>query len=272
MDWSTLGAAVLNTVGEVASASEGTNVTPNATANTKGSWTEIVASTPQQADGIWVIAGFVGIADYLLSIAVGASGSEQTIIDNLYLNGASGGNGETNAYFFPIHIPAGTRIAAQSQASAASMSSVRLEIILLTYDFLQTAPLSRVTTYGAAPADSGGVSVDPGGTAHTKGAYSEIVASAAAPLRRLLVLFGNQANAARTTCKWLVDIAIGAGGSETIVVADLFVHGSGFELLFPQAVSFPVSIPAGSRLAVRAQCNITDATDRLFDVILYGVD
>jgi len=34
---------------------------------------------------------------------------------------------------------------------------------------------------------------------------------------------------------------------------------------------FPVAIPSGSRIAARAQCNISDATDRLFDVAVYGV-
>jgi hypothetical protein len=33
----------------------------------------------------------------------------------------------------------------------------------------------------------------------------------------------------------------------------------------------PVSIPAGSRIAARAQSSINDATDRLFDLEVIGV-
>jgi hypothetical protein len=34
----------------------------------------------------------------------------------------------------------------------------------------------------------------------------------------------------------------------------------------------PVDIPAGTRIAARMQASITDATDRLMDVIVYGID
>jgi hypothetical protein len=33
-----------------------------------------------------------------------------------------------------------------------------------------------------------------------------------------------------------------------------------------------VQIPANTRLSARCQCSITDATDRLIEVALYGLD
>jgi hypothetical protein len=34
---------------------------------------------------------------------------------------------------------------------------------------------------------------------------------------------------------------------------------------------YPVTIPAGSWIGCRAYCNITDATDRLFQIVVYGM-
>ncbi len=39
----------------------------------------------------------------------------------------------------------------------------------------------------------------------------------------------------------------------------------------PASYPLPVSIPKGARLAMRGQSNITNATDRIKDAVLYGV-
>ena len=66
-------------------------------------------------------------------------------------------------------------------------------------------------------------------------------------------------------------IGIGAAGSEKIVAADLTARSSSItDEVRPSFIALPVAIPAGSRIAVRAQCSITDATDHLFDIALYG--
>jgi len=46
---------------------------------------------------------------------------------------------------------------------------------------------------------------------------------------------------------------------------------SAVDFTVPMTVGyFQRKIPAGTRIAARAQCSGTDATDRLFDVLLYG--
>jgi hypothetical protein len=70
-----------------------------------------------------------------------------------------------------------------------------------------------------------------------------------------------------------MDIGVGSAGSEQVLLGDMDLSASaGSDSIGPMAIGVPVRIPAGTRLAVRAQSNITDATDRLFDAMLLGVD
>lgn len=272
-DWSLMEGQCWDTVGEVLGSSLGTTVTSGAGSNTKGSWVEIIAATTYVADGLLIIMslGTAGV-NHLVDIGIGAVGSEQVIIPNLLV-----APWQTNiciAYPIPTGIPAGTRIAARSQSGASGGQTIYVTISLVSQGFLPSAPLHRVTAYGAATADSGGTSVDPGGVANTKNSYSQINGVTTNPIRALLVAIGGANNSARATCYWLVDVAIGAAASEQIIIPDLALgaHLTGDNVLPGVLGPFFIDIPAGVRLAARAQCNIIDATDRLFDIVLYGID
>jgi len=272
-DWALRSGGKKDTVGEVASSSSMTVITASATANTKGSYTQIVASTA--FDSTWmmlIVRGFGTSRGFLLDLAIGAAASEKVIISNLLLG--SSGNGCLPGTYgpFPISIPAGTRIAARLQSTTGS-STAQIEVVLGASGFADDAPLGIVTTYGADTSDSGGTQVDPGGTINTKGTWSEITSSTSREIKALCIAIGNQSNSAPGNASWLFDIGIGAGGSEKVVLADLYlVTTSSFAAqLIPNAFAFPISIPSGTRLSARAQCVINDATDRLFDVALYGV-
>jgi hypothetical protein len=125
---------------------------------------------------------------------------------------------------------------------------------------------------GAVPADSGGTEIDPGGTANVKGAWTQITASTAADLAALVMAVGHRGNGALRHEQLLFDVGVGAAGSEQVLVPDWVVSVSLSETLTPPWTPvLPVSVPAGSRLAVRSQCSDPDASDRLMDVVLYGV-
>jgi hypothetical protein len=172
---------------------------------------------------------------------------------------------------FPVKIPAGTRISARSQASTGA-SVVRCSVILFSQGFLPGQPLGIVTTYGAVTADSGGTSIDPGGSANTLGSYVEITATTTYPIRYLAIAIGNQKNGTRSSQSWLVDISVGPA-TETVLISRLALNCSTSpDSVMPQVFNMmPVNIPAGTRITVRAQSDGIDATDRLFDVVLYGV-
>lgn len=270
-DWSMIVGGRWETIGADTANSRGTSINVAGSANTKGAWTQLIASTAFQAAGIIIRLGKnTALADILVDIGVGGSGSERVIVENLLITGR---DDVAAAYQLPVVIPAGSRLTARCQASSVISLEVYVSAMLPGAPFLPGAPLGRVTTYGAATADSGGVGIDPGGTAHTKGSYAQITASTTNRLRLLLVGLGIQTNNVMINGNALLDIAVGGAGSEQIILPNIGFAYSQNEQMVPATLGpFPVNIPAGTRLAARAQSSITDATDRLFDVVLYGID
>ena len=262
-------------VGAVTSTSRGTACTANASANTKAtSFTQLIASTAFHATGILVMLDdCAATIDYLIDIAVGASSSEVVILSNLLASGGTGSLVYGMHYFFPVNIPAGTRISARIQASTGS-SVIRISGLLFSGGMLAPETLAIVTPYGPATADSGAVSIDPGGSANTKPAtFTTIAASTSFHTQFLSFAIGNQLNATRSSQSWLMDIAIGAAGSEVVILPNIALNCSTSpDIVVPQSINMlPVNIPAGTRLSARAQSDGIDATDRLFDLALYGV-
>ena len=126
----------------------------------------------------------------------------------------------------------------------------------------------RWETSGAATAASDGATVT-AGALNTKGSWAELAAATALAGDLLIV----QPGACSAAADYLVDIGIGAAGSEQTIVSNLFIRGDSSNDCVSTAMTLPlpIAIPAGTRLAVRAQSDITNATDRLFDAVLYGV-
>lgn len=256
--------------GENLSVSRGTSVTGGA-ANTKGSYVQLTASTAIEADGFWLqVDGGSGIDDYLFDIAVGASSSEVDIISN-YLATLRNLGGTVVSYW-SIPIPVGTRISARVQETTGSVAA-RVSLTLVNWGQGKTASYGSVTTYGANTADSGGVQIDPGGVANTKGAYSEITSSTSKAHKAIAICIGGQDNAVRNAAGWYLYVAVGGAGSEVDIIdgLGLTVNTAG-DMIAPNFYGpFPVNIPASTRLAVAAQCSDTDATDRLIDVTIHGL-
>lgn len=255
--------------------SAGTGVTAGGSANTKGSYSELDASTDIDADGFYLNILLSFGADFLIDIAIGAPGSEVDVISNLQVSSVAATTivQEVIDIYIPLRVPAGTRLSARCQATTGSKTCFISGQLARGGRFRELG-LSRATTYGANTADSGGTSVDPGATISTKGAYSQLSAAITNPIKYALVCIGNQANAARTDSNFLSDIAIGGAGSESIVIPDLYFRpSSATSTLRPHNFQRFVSpIAAGTRLAARGLCGINDATDRLFDVVVIGFD
>lgn len=266
-DWPMFDHQLSSVVGADTSASDGTSLPAGATINTKNTWTQLIASTVHSASYMWVSlhSGAPG-RSALVDIGIGAAGQETVVYADLL-------NAATNQVMFnarfPCNIPAGTRVAARVQSTAANANTFCL-VHLFGSGFLSSSPLGKVTTYGADTTDSGGTEIDPGGTAHTKGAWTEIVAASSHGIRELTVAIGNQANGTRTAADQLIDIGIGAAGQEAVLLKNLYLAQSTVSLQ-PGAIGpLPMTIPRNSRIVARAQSSIIDATDRLFDVVLYG--
>ncbi len=265
-----------NTIGTSTSTSTGTSILPSASANTKGSFVELIPATSY--DTCWVVVDLLlyggALRGCLVDIAIGASSSEKIIIDNIGAHTPSGATATGGASFgFPLTIPAGTRISARSQSSSASTpaSDITLSMTLFDGAFTQLEGSGGVDSMGALTASSLGTSIDTGGTANTKGAWVQLTGSTARDYCGLFLHFDNQTE---TTSPLgvlsLIDIGIGAGGSEIVLLPDI----SFWQFITPPVPSFfpfvPVSIPAGTVVSARAQGH-TNSTNRNIGVIAYGV-
>jgi hypothetical protein len=253
-----------------AASSQLINLTAAGSNNTKGSYVEITSSTPFPAYGfiIWN-NNASGSADFLFDLAIGGSGSEQVIWSNIVY--ACSTQARRQQLYVPLFIPAGVRLAARCQASTASRV-MTLGITLIGGSPAYPEIFQTVTTYGANTGNSGGVQIDPGGTINTKGSYAQITASTTAPIKFLIVGITNKVNTVRATYGWLMDIAIGGSGSENIIIPNIPLWSDlTIDIMEPGLTGFPVDIPMGTRIVARAQCSGNDATDRLFDMVLYGL-
>ncbi len=253
-----------------------TAITASASANAKGSYTQLVASLSGSVNGFFVIVSAVTTSNrsYLLDIATGGAGSETVIVANLPVQIGGDYHGGNFVVFVPLPISSGTRVAARCQSSTGS-SQIFMSLLTVAGELSNLLTSAVASTYGATTGTSRGTSIDPGAVADTKGTYVQMTAATSTSnnLKWLIVLVGNQSNAAMSVATWALDIATGAAASETVVVPDLiFSSSTAFDAVIPGFYCLPVDIANGTRIAARAKCTITDATDRLVDLVLIGVE
>lgn len=261
------GSSLVTTVGVVAATTRGVLVSPGA-ANVKGAWTQLIAATAARSAGMVLQWQLVAAGDHLLDIGVGGAGAEVAIVSNLPGTAIGVANGNVqNVYRIPIAIPLGSRVSARMQNTAGATQDE-------VWPSLYTdgpAESAGSETVGAVTADSGGTSVDPGASVNTKGAWVELSAAIATDWDACTLCIGGQSNTARANAWWLIDIGVGGAGSEVVVASNIGLHASATPSnVLPQVIELPLAIAAGSRVSIRAQCNINDATDRTFDAVLVG--
>lgn len=247
-------------------------VSTAATAGTKGAWTQVLASTSFDCDAIMVGIGWISTGRIcLFDIGVGASGSESAIITDLPAESGSALTTNFYIYYLPANIAQGSRISARANISGTGTRNTAVWVQPLKHNFIAPFELQRTVSIGTASTPAM-TNIDPGATANTKGAYTQLVASLASDIRAIQIVTGKTSTPATST-DWKVDFAIGASGSEQIIVPDYYVSQPTTTSFIPQPVVSPIipmSIPAGTRVAARcASANIT-AGGRTLDVALMG--
>ena len=129
---------------------------------------------------------------------------------------------------------------------------------LLQKGYLGSTPLWRDILWyqgsGGVLNDSAAATITASATAHTKGAWTQIIASTSANSSYIHVdTSGVGATGVNTAM--LLDIATGASGSETAIVSNIAIGAAtGVEL------SFPFKLASGTRLSARIQAVVTSDT------------
>lgn len=211
--------------------------------NVKGAYTTLWASTPFDAGGIWFQAAIHNGDAYLFDVAVGSAGNEVDVFPNGYFepsNGSIHGNGK---YFIPLKIRRGVRVSCRYQRVNNNFFNVKT--LLMGQDF-EGAP-TRWKDWGTDTANSRGTSQTSG--SGVKSAYTQLVASTDFTTRYIIV---NVSIPSGTLVEADVDIAVGAPGSEVVILPNL---GFTNENLFQLNDLLPFCIPQGSRLSFRSQAS-----------------
>lgn len=241
-----------------------TTLTASGSTHTKGSYGEIVASTSADASRWWFNVRNAGTGDrmYLIDLAKGAGGAETVIVADVNFDAGADVTVSLNAQM-DVDIPASTRLAGRCQSGTGSAT---VDVWLLAQD-RALATISNPVTYGAVTASSRGTQIDPGGTANTESAYVQYSASSTADASALCVVAAknSQGDTIAAFQHWRVDVAHGPGGSEVVDITDLTFccNGTGNHVT-PAAQRYPIAnIASGTRLAMRAQCSVNTATDRI---------
>lgn len=267
-----------STQGANAASSLGATLTIPATANIKGSWVQLVASTPNDATALEVNTLYDGgnsstaTIEASVDIAVAPSGSESSgiILTDFEADSSYGGSSAISSIRIPVSIPAGSRIAGRCQGNAANGGTVYVTCELLDSSYGSPSG-SPIDTIGFLESATLGTAVDPGTVTNTKGLWTQLSSAIPHDWRGFYAAVDNQRNANQGNQPgWLIDLGIGASGSEQVVVSNAVwtprYTGSGRLILGP----YMLPILSGTRFAARAQSSLTSSL-RIIGVTIYGI-
>jgi len=237
-DWPLSGGGERVESGVDSANSGGVAVTAGGSTHTKGAYAQLIASVAAHGTWLTIEANAASTSNpFLIDIAVGGAGSEQVVLPNVLVRGA---NTSGTILHLPFLVPAGARLSARCQ-NATPSAALRLAAQVHAGDFAMV-PFGRAEAVGALTASSTGTTITASGSANTKGAWTQLIASTAFRYRWLLVSLVNAASQ-----RALFDIGIGGAGSEVVILPDL----SCLNQTAGEAILHPVDVPAGSALSAR---------------------
>jgi len=267
-------AARMETIGISSGDTTLTAIDAGGTINTKGSWVQLIAACAFDVVG-FIFYTFPQTSNmYLIDIGVGASSSEKVLIPNICTSDRAPGTfGTSSNGYIPMSIPEGTRISARCQTDVAD-NVVKVGLTLFGADFIASQPFQRATDYGINLSDSSNLTIDGGATANTKGSWAELTAACDNNLRAVLLMLNNEGVFSLVDAQFMIDLGVGAAGSEKIVIPDVYMTQNGVcDVVFSGLVgALPVNIPGGSRIAARCQSSSGAGNGRNIGLSIIGFD
>lgn len=250
---------LITTLGTTGTGSPGVSVPDGASVNTYGTMTTLIAAASNTMDswGITIIpnANFNPSAtagEACLDIYTGTAGSEKALVTGLLVGGCYGTAQRT--FWFPLFIPAGTRIAGQLSAGTAQTSEFDVTIVLEGGGGPPPYPCGRkVTTYGTKVNNSRGQAVTPTASG---GAASTTVMTTSTTDTGIYVLPSFQEEVDTTiSTQTFVNIGVGIGASGAGTRIGTWVFGK--DASERQSGPIPTRgvfhrVPTGSRMTMLA--------------------
>ena len=275
MDWPIPGGGRWQGTGHITASTQGITLTGAGVQPNIGTFVPLMTGTAVEGAGLMLsIADNSAATRYMLHVGLGTgTPPENTGFIKAIHMAYPRANQAGQFFYFPVHIPRGSRVSLGLQ-SATSGATLTVVGGVVGQGFGSPAPPSRVTTYGAAVNAASGTHINPGGTAHTE-VITTITNSTTAPMSTILIAIGQRANTTMTTARWLWRVLGGPSGSEVEIVPRFAIAANTTDDDIEPSVIGPIPIPplpSGSRLQIGAQCSINDATDRILEAVIYGID
>lgn len=257
--------------------SYGTIVAVGTTANTKGSWVQLIAGASIAYDCYKLViklhnVSSSGVARNILAdIGIDTSGgsSYTPLIENLCASMVTTANVLRGAsvYSFPLFIPAGSSLAVRGQTSDTTNATGYCGIIVYGRPSKPDKIVygHAVETLGANTSNSQGVAVTANSTA-SFGSYTSI-GTTTKNWKNIQIGWGIN-NTTITALSYRVDIA--AGSNDQRLLMDNVGNGTTTEQLsFLQDPNSYYNIPSGTALKAHIWCSGTAVTGQY--ITLYGV-
>ena len=223
-------------------------VTGSATAHTKGSWTQIFASTTVDSGYLVLMPDDITVSATnsatLVDIGVGAAGSERIVIADINV----GAWGHGAMFQTPLFIPAGSAVSVRLQ-SAITSKVMNGRLSLLPSPVLgESAKFSE--TWGASSATSAGLTLTTPSVSGTDTAWQQISAGITRDTNWIAFSLGSVGTNVAAS-KGTFTVGYGASGSEQPLLANARWEQLGTEVMRACHYWVPCNLPAGTRLVVR---------------------
>lgn len=234
-------------------AAQGTSVTP--AVGSKGSYAQLIASTAADSYGVLVCinsnTSSNSSRNTVVDIALGAAASEIVLIPDLICGNAAAYTLGGTWYYFPVFVPAGSRVSARAQGSVTNAIRVYAQLFQAPVNPSGIRKASFVEAIGVTP---------PSGTAITAGSTSEGAWTLIGTTTNRLWWFGfglqvNTTDTAHVSAVAHVDIAVGDGTTFVPIIQEAQFLTSTAEACNNPPLSVGVEYPvaAGSSIYARMQ-------------------
>jgi hypothetical protein len=244
-------------------------LTKSASANTKSAWFSMGTLTTDCL-ALLLRVGYLNNSGtdhgVLHDIGIGAAGSQVVVVSNI-VQGQPAGTALTNFVLFqhvlPLSFPAGTQLWIRSSVDVAS-STPHLggSFTPMGSAFNQMQEFAGVETVGQVGTGTGATLI---GGAGAKGSYVQLGTSTQ-DYAAMFLCFDFAAQSG--TIRGLIDVAIGASGSQQIIIPNVSAGpGDGFSYMDLEPV--PVQVPAGTKIWGRFS-NLDGSTNSI-GLTAYGV-
>ena len=245
-------AAIQSSVGTARpNTAQGTLVTP--VVGSKGAWAQVIASLDNDTYGLLICinsnTASTASRNTVVDIGIGTAGNELVMIPDLIAGNATAYLNGGLWYYFPVAIPAGTRIAARSQGTVTTGFRVYVQAVQRPFNPSMIKKASFVDAIGmTAPT---GTSITPGISAK-----SPWVSLGTTSRRLWFWQLGAQvssADTAHTAAVVHLDLAVGDETSFQTILQEVTLTTTTTEAanMTPSTIGCEFPVPAGSTMYAR---------------------